>query len=160
MSVSYQKAKTFVGKQVRIQTRTNKEYKGIVKQATREGIWLETATADKPGSIDGEQVFFLLPLLSILGIGGKGRFGFGGAPGFGAPGWGGPGFGGPGFGGPGMGAPFAGPGWGGVPGMGGPGGGLGYGWPGGTGSFGFGGPGTGWGGLSRPGFGGFPGLFG
>lgn len=89
MSVSYQKAKTFVGKQVRIQTRGNKEYKGIVKQATREGIWLEAATADKPESVNGEQVFFLLPLLSILGIGGKGRLGSGGGPGFGGPGFGG-----------------------------------------------------------------------
>lgn len=37
-----------------IQTRGNKEYKGIVKQATREGIWLEAATADQPGSVNGE----------------------------------------------------------------------------------------------------------
>ncbi|MFC4769385.1 hypothetical protein [Effusibacillus consociatus] len=96
MAISYSYARQFIGQPVCAQCHDGIKHYGIVREVTTDGIWLEplprravvtagkttkaeAVTADKPGAVKGENVYypypygfgfgrFFLPFLALLAL--------------------------------------------------------------------------------------------
>ncbi|ASS76262.1 hypothetical protein CIG75_15805 [Tumebacillus algifaecis] len=101
MAIGYNQARGYMGQSVIAHCRSGRHV-GIVRRVTRDGIYMERIpggglaaadsnlqkfeTADRPGQVDGQEVFFplfFLPFLTLLALAplyagyGYGRYGYG-----------------------------------------------------------------------------------